>query len=506
MAKDNIGKKARAGVLWSTLFQGVQYVLRFANSIILARLLFPEDFGLMGLAMIVLQFARRLTSFGFTMVLVQRKEVQEEHYDTVFWVNLLLIGTASLGIVLFAENIAAFLENLALTNILYAIAVIFLIEALSSVHRSILKRKLQYKELGIVKAVSSFVLVVGSAVFAFLGFGVWALIFGNFFGAFAKFLVSFIFTRWWPGFRFRMWALKDSLDFGIWVYVAGYVIYAINNVDFFVIGKFLSAAQLGYYERAFNLMSMPRKRLVDHVNSVMFSAYSRIQDDDERLVRALQRVIATLAVIIYPFVVWLFFVSPSFIRVVYGPKWIPTIAPLQIMCITGLIESFTLMFQPVLTAKGWIGNHTRREVVYLVILSAMVVAGLQFGIVGVAWGVTAAAFFRLALMLNLAIRCLPFTIKDFIKAQRSAVVYSGIQIGVLLVFQWTSQAFLNEVGVVHLIGVTALSFFSFLGSHFVFRFKDVEEPVQDIIKDLRKFAVKLPILGKIVRKANVSKD
>lgn len=501
--EQDVASQGKQGVFWTALFQSIESVLRFASSIILARVLFPEDFGLMGLASIVIQLARRLTNFGFSTVLVQLKEIKREHYDTVFIMNftlmaglaaLLFFGAPYYGQFFESEN---FLDSSELQLIIMWLSFDFLIKGLSSVPQAILKRQMKFKELGFAHTVGKFVSLGSTVAFALLGFGVWSLVYGTLLGSFTIKLQVIFYARWLPTFRFRWWAFKDSFSFGLWLYVGAYISYGINKVDYFIIGKFLGPAMLGFYERAFDLMSLPRKRIVRKVNSVFFATYSRLQDDNPRLVRGLLQVTRYLSIISYPFMIWMFFAAPALITNLYGAKWLPTVLPLQIMCISGILDSFTLIFQPLLKAKGWVGNKARRDLLYLVILAGSVYALLPWGIVGVAGGVAVASIIRLGIMLQLTVKRLPMTVLQFFGAMRSAIVYGAIQASVIYGAQILSRPYFTDTSIPMFILVSVLSAITFFGAHMIIRFQDLEEIFQDFFKELRKFARKLPMVKKL---------
>lgn len=500
MSKD-IGSKTRQGVLWTVFFDSFEFLLDFATSIILARLLFPEDFGLMSIASIAIQFARRLANFGFSTVLVQLKEVKDEHYDTVYIMNLTLMAMVCAALFFGAPFYADFFNNDKLDLILRIIAFDFLLKAFASVPTSILRRNMNFRLLGMSQTIGKIAGIVSTVSLAIAGMGVWSLVFGTLIGSFAQRTAVIHFARrytpWRPGLRFRWWAMKEAFSFGAWVYAGAYVNFAVKKVDFFLVGKFLGAAQLGFYERAFQIMSLPRHELVHKINSVLFAGFSRIQDDDQRVVKGLLRVVTYLSMISYPVMIWLFFVSPSLIRVVYGEKWVSTIYPLQVMCISGLLDSFTLLFQPVLRAKGLIGHNTRRDFMYLIVLGSLVYFCIPWGINGVAWGVVAASIISLALMLQVTMRKLPLTLGAFVKAQKSAMIYGFIQIGALLLLQLLSKPYFSEDSIPMLIAVSALSPLAVLGAHLAFRFKDVDEIFFELLDEVFKFARKLPVLGKL---------
>lgn len=495
--KDNIFSQIRQGVFWTGFFNSIDFLLNFGSSIVLARLLFPEDFGLMGLASIAIQFARRAANFGFTSVLVWLKEIKQEHYDTVYFFNLLLMSLVSVGLFFSAPYYAEFFDSPQLTLILRVISIDFILNAFASVPYSILKRHMKFDLIGIAETIGRITTIAVSIGMAISGAGVWSLVCGTLAGSFAlrtslvRYATKF---DWKPGFKIRLWALKETFAFGFWVYVNTYIGYGVDNVDYFFIGKFLGTTQLGFYERAFRLMSMPRKKIVRVANSVLFSGYSRIQDNDKLIAKALLRVVTYLSCIGYPLMIWFYFAAPSLIPVLYGERWIPVVLPLQIMCISGLLDSFTLLFQPLLRAKGLIAHHTRRSFVYFVILSVSIILTLRWGIVGVSWAIVFSSLINLTLMVQITIAHLPISLTDFVKAQFSAIVYGSVQIGISAALLLVPNSILPANSFVNLCVVTIVSLGSLVGAHAVFRFKDVNDIALDILTQVRKFARKIPAI------------
>lgn len=487
-------------MLWTVFFDAIEFVLGIGSTIVLTRLLFPEDFGLMGLASIAIQFARRLANFGFTSVLVQLPEIKDEHYDTVYIMNLALMTSLAAFLFLAAPYYAAFFEKDALRLIIRVVAVDFVLKAFSSVPQAVLRRHMNFQLLGMSETVGKVSGIVATMTLALFGCGVWSLVFGTLFGSMCHRSMVIRCARryspWRPRYRFRLWALKETFAFGAWMYVNSFISFAVNKVDYFVIGKFLGVVQLGFYERAFQLMSMPRKQVVRKINTVLFSGYSRIQDDGERLVRGMLHGITYLSCVSYPVMIWLFFVAPSFITVVYGAKWTPTIAPLQIMCLSGLLDSFTLAFQPLLRARGLIAHQTRRDLTFLIILGVAVLLTVRWGITGVSWGVVTASIMNLSLMLQITKRYLPMTVGRFVQAQRSAMVYGMIQSCTILLFQMAARAWFSVDSWQMLLAISLLSPLSVIGSHAVLRFQDVDEVFHELGAELRKFTRTLPGLRK----------
>ena len=307
-------------------------------------------------------------------------------------------------------------------------------------------------------------------------------------------LLLFYHARWYPKFNVRIWALKDIFSFGFWIFVIRYLTYFINKLDYILIGKFLGTSQLGFYERAYTLMDMPKKNIQRITSKVLFSAYSKIQDDDERIVNALKRVITSVAVMTYGLYIWMYFAAPSLITIMYGYKWVNSIIPLQIMCFSGLVFSLTMLFFPVLNAKSLVAKRAVCQLIYLIILGSTMWYGLKHGINGVSWSVTISSIFFLILILFLIAAHLPFSIKDFLLAQRSAFVYGSIQVVALLTLRFVVSGTIAEDSLIMLLAVSALSCLSYLGAHWFIRFEDAHEPFGEIFKLGKKVGKKLKIL------------
>ena len=486
--KNNLRRKTKQGIIWTIFFNNVQFLFRFAGSIILARLLFPEDFGLMAIVSVVIQLAHRLTNFGFTMVLVQRKEVKREHFDTVFFTNLFLILFIMIIIFFSSPWITEYFDNKNLEPLVKVIAFNLLLLSISSVPRAVLRREMKFRELELSNTISEFVTVLSPICFAFAGYGVWSLVIGTLLGSVAAVVALTFYSRFIPKIKFHFWALKDVFSFGLWVYIGSYVKFAINKIDFVIVGKILNVTQLGFYERAFNLMSLPRKKIGRRINSVLFSAYSKIQDEDERLVKAMLQIVSYISLIVCPLMVWIFFVSPSLINVLYGAKWLAVVYPFKVMCVAAISNAMTQIFEPILLAKGLVVNRTRRDFNYLIILGISVYIGTRWGINGVAWGTSIASIFQLGLTLHLLVQKLPFTVRDFIKVQKSSIIYSSIQILGLYLFQYFSRSYIPIESWKMLICGSFLSGIILIGSHLTIRFKDIDAISEELFLELKKLS------------------
>lgn len=495
---ESLTTKTKKGVFWLGMRTFLTQGFRIGTSIIIARLLFPVDFGLMSLAMIAVRFARRVGEFGFILVLVQKKEISEEHIKTTFSINILLQSFLFLVLFLSADFIAYLLSNPKVGLILRLLSVVFILKSFYAIPFALLRRNLKYKTISFIQLWGNVISLTTPIIFALFHWGVWSLVAGVLLSNLFLTVAFNVKYPWKPHWGFSKNCFKDIFSFGAWVSFQTYLKYFINNVDYFFVGKFLGATQLGYYERAFDLMNTPRKRLRDTAGDVLFSVYSRIQDDDARLIGALKKVMLTISMIAYPVLAGLYFIAPSFVGALYGSKWIPAIKPLQIMCISGLVGSMTMIYDPILFARGFLKERTILFLVYFIVLSSGVVIGLKWGIVGVSWAVVVSSLIFLTMYLAVLKRKISLSYKIFFLYQLKAIKYTLMMIIIILVFKYFALQYIAEYTVYMLLGIIFSGILGLFLAHIIFRDKDVVLILDEILgKHLKRYK-KYLIIKKII--------
>ncbi len=482
----SIKEKAKAGIAWNVVADFSIQVLRFGSSIVLARLLFPQDFGLMGIATIFINFAKRLANFGFSAALVQKKDIGREHVDSMFWFNTVIYGLVALGIYWGAAIAGEFFKNPVLKDILPVIALAFFIESLSGVPDALLKRRLKFKQLAFSRLVRNIVNITIAIVLAVLGFGVWSLVWGMLIGNAVRLLYILVYARWWPRPAFRWARLKEMAAFGIGVSFANYLNFFIKNADYFLIGRFLGVEPLGYYERAFNLVNMTRRRVARNIKGVLFAAYSQIQDENQKIRLGLHKVLQSVGILSYPIHGLLFFLAPALIYHLYGERWIPTIWPLQIMCVSGIINSLIVVFSPVLMAKQRVFSWTVVQLIYLVIMVIAIWLAIPYGIAGVAWAVAASSGVYLLGMIWVTNRAVGFSFKDFWNNQKDILLYMLPTIGGTFWADWLLSRYYDTYSIVKAFFLTIIFMGIMVGSHFIWQKPFVGEFFDEIFAFIKK--------------------
>jgi O-antigen/teichoic acid export membrane protein len=380
--------KARAisGVKWSGVSMGVVTTLQFITLAILARLLSPSDFGLMGMIMLVIGFAQAFADMGLSNAIIQRQGVEEDHLSSFFWINV-FAGIVLFVCILLCRPIAVlYFKQPALSDYLIFAAFIFLITPVGQIFTTLLRKELKFKTLSKIEIAGMVVYSVTTIGMALAGFGVLSLIFGQLIRSLFTVIILFIIFRktWLPQFHFSITEIKSYLNFGAFQMGERAVNYLSANIDYIIIGRFLGPAALGFYTLAYQIVIFPLTKINPIITRVAFPAFSKIQDDNSRMRRGYCKVVNYISMISFPMLTGMIVVAPEFIRLVYGSKWESSIIILQILCLVGVFKSLGNPIGSVLLAKGRADIGFYWNIFAVIAVSVAVIVGANWGIVGVA--------------------------------------------------------------------------------------------------------------------------
>jgi len=365
-----------SGVSWSLTSQLVRQALTVIVGIVLARLLSPQEFGLVAMVMVIGNFALLIAELGLGAGLVQRREVNEAHFSSVFWLNL-LVGLALTG--LFAAGaplVAAFYGEPRLEPLTLALSFLFLLRALTVVPQARLARALDFRGLAIADIAAALIaggLAIGLAL---TDHGVWSLVTRLLTAAGASAVLIFILARWRPRPAVSGAALKQLLGFGGSLFASESLGYWSRNLDNLLIGRVLGTAPLGLYSRAYELMLYPLQNVSQAIGRVMFPALSQIQDQPERVKRVHLRVTRVVALLTFPMCLGLLVVAEPFVLALFGEQWRGMIPVLQILCAIGAPQS-------ILTLNGNLYLSQGRADLQLKVglwLKGLLVVGIVIGV------------------------------------------------------------------------------------------------------------------------------
>ncbi|MFC3415228.1 lipopolysaccharide biosynthesis protein [Algoriphagus hitonicola] len=325
------------GVFWNSFQVFINKSFSFIIKLLLARLLFPEEFGLVGMAVVFISFIEVFNDLGIGSALVQRKneDIRESHFHTAFWTGVFWSFFVFIVLVFAVAPLAShFYNEPILEKIIPLLSLGVLSSPINLVHNAQLTKAMNFKKLAFINNFSSIFSGILSLVLALLGAGVWSLVFNSV----ATFLIAmpmyFRATNWFPKFIWEKEAFNDIFGFGIYTTGTNLFNNLIDKFDYLLIGKFFSASVLGAYTLAFVLTDTFRKELMGIMNKVMYPVYGLKQNDPQSLKNYYLKVVKYNSLLVYPIMAVLLVLSEPIIINFFGVKWLETVVPLRIISLS----------------------------------------------------------------------------------------------------------------------------------------------------------------------------
>jgi O-antigen/teichoic acid export membrane protein len=420
----DLRQRTVTGILWSAGTRVGAQFLNFAVTVVLVRLLSPADFGLVATIAIFTGFASIFVDFGLAAALIQRPTLTERHRSSAFWMNL-AAGVAIAAVVAsLAPLLARFFDEPRLVKLTLVLSLNFVIGSSGIVQSALLYRSMNFRRLGAIDIVSALIGGAAAATAALAGLGVWSLIIQGITTISVRVTLLWTASDWRPRRIIDRAAVRDLWRFSSNLGGFTAVNYWSRNADNFLIGKFVGAAGLGIYGRAYNLMLMPIDQISSVTSRVMFPALSRIQDDRPRVKRTYLRAISIIGLLSFPVLCGLFVVAKPFILTLYGAKWAGVVPVLQLLCVAGLM-------QPVSVTVGWIYQSQGRTDWFLrwglaagaVTVTAFAI-GIHWGVKGVALAYAISTYALLYFTFAIPGRLIGMRVRDVFIALRGVLLFA----------------------------------------------------------------------------------
>ncbi|WPZ09167.1 MOP flippase family protein [Roseivirga spongicola] len=381
------------GVFWSFVNQvGVQ-LLQLATTAVLARLLVPEDFGLMAMLAIATGFINVIKDFGIGASLVQKKEVDNEEYSTVFWLNLAIGGLLCVLVYLLALPIAIFFEDVRLKGLMEFISLSFFLNSFGIVWSNILLKNLDFKQIFYRNFLATLLSSTVAIALALKGHGYWALAVQVYVRLVSNLIFNYLRVRWLPEFVFKKAFLSDVLKFSLPLFADKSVNYWMRNVDNLLVGKFLGKSELAFYSKAYSLMLLPVRQLSGTITKVLFPSFSLIQDDPDRIGRVYLKISRVIAFAAFPVMLLLAFKADTFILIVYGDQWERVIPIFRVLSILGMFQAIGTLSGNIYLSQGRTLLMFKVGIFSRALMIMGIVIGLwQGGLMGMVYGYSITAF------------------------------------------------------------------------------------------------------------------
>ncbi len=332
LQKQEADQKARKALLWFASSSVIWQACSWIFTIYLARILLPEDYGVMALAGSFHPYLLILVTLRLELWLVQREEVNQRVERTAFTLIFILSSLVSLFCLTAAGEVAGFLEDERVKDVFLVMALSFIFKGASAVPEAKLKRDLNFKPIALMNLSIGFLRQVVTVILALKGYGYWALMIGQLIGDFLSAVWLNVASPVKYGFLFEKSLIKEALKFG--AYTAGGLIFWAGGtkIDDLLVGKMLGANFLGFYTMAYMLAELPLSKMNAFVSSILLSYYSKLKQDSEVLLKAYLDVSRGMSLIIVPGLIGMAIVSPEMIPILIGEKWRPIVPMFQVMC------------------------------------------------------------------------------------------------------------------------------------------------------------------------------
>lgn len=400
----SLGKQIFSGVIWTSMEAVINRLFSFLIKLFLARILFPEDFGLVGMATVFTSFIQVFNDLGMGAALVQRKETKltQQHYNTAFWTGIVWSVIVYLVISFLVAPLAAwFYKQELLRTIIPVLSLGVLAGPINLVHRAQLIRSLNFKKTAFINNSSGIFSGILSLILAFAGFGVWALVFNSVSAFIIAMPLYFRATGWKPKVEWSKQCFKDIFGFGI--YTTGTQLFnkLISQIDYLIIGKLLGASALGIYSFAFMFTDAFRGHMMLVINKVMFPLYAKIQDDHKNVIHYYLQVVKFNSIVIYPVMVFIIVFAESFMPVVFGVRWLESVPPMQILAVSVMVHMLVNSSNSLMRGIGRPGLELKLQMVKSIFMFVpFIVAGTYYmGLIGTALGYLIAKILSVALSL-----------------------------------------------------------------------------------------------------------
>jgi len=380
--------KSRAikGVFWSATERLGPRAVQFVVSIILARLLTPAEFGLIGMLSVFMALGLVFLNSGFGSALIQKQNATKAHYNSVFFANILLSLVATGLLWVSAPWIAAFYNQPALIAPARGLSFNFLFAAIGLVQTTLLSKRMDFKTQAKVRLIA----VTGSGVvgvsMALLNFGIWSLVAQSLSATLFNSLLLWVFNSWRPTRDFSMKALRELFGFSSRMLASGVLDTIFRNLYNVVIGKLFQPADLGYYTRANSLQQIPAQTLTGVIAKVTFPLFSEIQDDLDKMRNGFKKAIRAIALVNFPLMAGLMATAGPLVLTLLGEKWRPVIPYLQLLAIVGLFKPLSAINLNVLLAKGRSDLFFRLEIIKKTLVVLILLVTWRWGIQAIILG------------------------------------------------------------------------------------------------------------------------
>lgn len=454
-----IARKTTQGLVWNFLAYGLSKGVVLLTTSILARLLTKDEFGLVAIAMVAINYLAVVKDLGLGAALIQRRGNIREAANTVFTFNLIMGLVLSLLVIPLAPFFAIYFKDPQVTPVLRWLGVTFFINALGSVHIAQLQRDLDFRRKMIPDLTNAFIKGVVSIVLALSGYGVWSLVFGQLSGTIASVILVWIILPWRPRVSLNFGLGRELIRFGAPIMGTDIISVTTENLDTIIVGRIFGLAQLSVYSLAYRLPEMLLLSNLWLMGGVVFPAFSSLQEQPDELRKGFLVSVRIIELIVVPICLGLVIAARPIILVFFGEEWLEAVSILQVLAIYAWISSIGYHVGGVYKAIGRPDILFKLSLVTLAVIFPALLIGSRYGLIGVALGQLVAMLIRRTISLSLATRLIKVSFWD-IFVQLKPALQGGVALTLITISTlWLTNGFNVFVQLPIVVLAGALSYF-----------------------------------------------
>lgn len=450
--RGTLRERVSRGVAWTAATRVLIQVITLGGQVVLARLLRPEDFGLVALVLVVNGFAALLTELGLTAAVVQARRLTDRLLSTAFWVGAMSGAVITAVVYAAAPLVAQFYGDPRVVLLLHVSSLVFVLN-LSSVPMALLQRSLRFRTAGQLEVVGTITGMAATITFAALGMGAMSLVLGPLVQTVTMNLLLWATVRWVPRGLVRRQELAELWRFGGGLTGANLLGFISRNADTVLLGRTVSAAELGLYSRSYALMMMPLAQVSSVLSRVLLPAFAEMQGDPARLRRAWGTTVRTSLVVGLPVGLGVASTAPALVETLYGREWLGMVTTLVLLSASVPPQLLGRNLGPVFQALGRTGLQFRLALLTTLATLLAILVGLPWGIDGVALALFVKSWLALAIPLLPALRLIGMPAMDLWRASRGLLLAGGVLVVVTVTARCAAPA--SPAPIILLIQATA---------------------------------------------------
>lgn len=472
--KHNIAKRTVRGGISTAIAQVCVFTINTVGTAIMARILLPYDYGIVGMSFVVIAFAKMFMEAGLGIITVQEPEITRKGVSNLFWANvavgLILTAVVSAS----APVVSLFYNTPELTAVTIAMSFSFLIGGFGVQHTALLTRHMRFESVAIVQISAMLIDRVVAIALALSGFGYWAVVGGILAASAARATIPMLFCRWIPEWISADVGFVRKIKSGWHVTTANVFVFLTSNFDKIIIGRALGSASLGIYSKAFRLFMLPINEILRPLTNVSVSALSALQDDKPKYNRYVLRLTDLVATLTFPITLFCLVEAGSLIRILLGPNWLDAVSVFRALAIAGFFVPVGGVQGIVLLSLGRSRRYRNYQFGMVLAVVVGVLGGLKWGLNGIAVGYSIATIIVFVPRLMYSLHRTPVRVRDYVGALIKPA--GATLLGLLAYLPITIS---DEVSfVAH--AVSTLAFFGIVGLASYRR-----EPIRQIVAFLR---------------------